>query len=182
MSLYGPKIHLPKVELPSPANPSWGMEKEKKIFVFGVLAIIIIVLLVMFLPPLTQGVADFFSNSINPAVQLSWNNVPLDKTKSIDRAEMSISFTNKDTATKDILYNFNYDREILYEMCVGALYDANQNAYIIQNVSQNEKRVLKCSFNTRPDKTVLTGSYTIEVASNIGNVKTTLEVITPSSK
>jgi hypothetical protein len=182
MSLYGPKIHIPKVEIPSPANPSWNLDKEKKILVFGVIAIIAILLIVFFLPPLTQWAGALFSNAINPAVQLSWSNVPLDKTKGLERAELTMSFTNKNNSTQDILFNFNYDKSLLYEMCVGALYDTTQNAYTIQNVAPGENRVLKCSFNTLPDTTVLTGSYTIEIASNIGNVKTTLEVITPSSK
>jgi hypothetical protein len=33
MSLYGPRINIPQVDIPTPSNPSWNFDKEKKLII-----------------------------------------------------------------------------------------------------------------------------------------------------
>lgn len=176
MSLYGPRINLPKVEIPIPST-SWNLDKEKKIAIGIIAAIIILALAVILLPPILQGAGDFVQSATNPAIQISWKNNPLDLTNGPQNAELILTLTNTSTKEQDITFNFTrYPNELII-FCPNSIFDANKAVYLIENVAPKEKRVFTCVIqkNRVP---VFTGDYTIELDTSLGKAKTTLQIIT----
>jgi hypothetical protein len=177
MSLYGPRINLPKVDIPSPSNPSWNLDKEKKILIFALIAIVIIVLMIFLVPPALQGINDFFSGALNPAVQVSWKNNPLDLTKEVKEAEMDVLITNTTKEIQNITFNITTPSQEIIIFCPNSIYDSNKSAYLLENVAIGDKRRVPCIVRRNPNESVFTGSYTIDIITSAGNTKTTLEII-----
>jgi len=177
MSLYGPRINLPKVEIPSPANPSWNLEKEKKFAIIIIAAIIVLILLIIFLPPAIQGFSEFLNNSMNPAVQVSWKNNPLDLTKEVKEAEMDLLITNTGKETKNITFSITTPSKEVIIFCPNSIYDTNNGNYLLENISPGDKRKIPCIVRRDSSESVFTGSYTITIDTSVGKIDTILEII-----
>ncbi len=168
MSLYGPKIRMPKVDMPNPGNPSWNLEKEKKIAIFIAAAIIIVIIAVFAVPYLLNGASGIIGN-IGEAngVSLSWNNNPLDLKKNpTEYATLTIEFTNTGKFEKTINFEIMNPYPELLDVC---------SADKLETMLPGDKRTVNCLF--RRNGEIFTGTYSIEVASNVGNAKTKLEII-----
>lgn len=168
MSLYGPRLRLPKMDIPSPSRPSWNLEKEKKIIVFAIAAIVIIVAILVIAPIIMNTIGSFWENATSPpSIQLAWKNNPLDLQKdSIASAELTISFTNTKKTDQNIYFTLNYPNSELLQFCPD---------YVLYNVAPEDKRTVTCLF--RRNGEIFTGTYSIEIQSNLGNAKTKLEVL-----
>jgi len=177
MSLYGPRINLPRIEIPSPANPSWNLEKEKKFAILIVAAIIVLILLVVFLPPIIQGATEYLNNSMNPAVQVSWKSNPLDLTKQVKEAEMDLLITNTGKETTSVTFNITTPSKEIIIFCPNSIYDANNSRYLLENISPGDKRKIPCIVRRDSSESVFSGSYTITIDTSIGKIDTVLEII-----
>ena len=177
MSLYGPRISLPKVNLPSPDSPSWNLDKEKKIII-GIIAIIAILFLIwLLLPVVLQGLSGFIENATNPAVQVSWKNNPLDLTKEVKEAEMDLIFTNTTKEQTNVTFNITTPSQEIIIFCPNSIYDTNKSAYLLENISPKDNRKVPCIIRRNSSESVFSGSYTIDITTSLGNTKTTLEII-----
>ena len=177
MSLYGPRINLPKVNLPSPNSPSWNLDKEKKIAIGVILAIIVLVLVWFLLPVAVQGFSAFIENATNPAIQISWKNNPLDLTKEVKEAEMDLIFTNTTKEQINVTFNISTPSQEIIIFCPNSIYDTNKSAYLLENIAPKDNRKVPCIVRRNSNESVFSGSYTIDITTNLGNTKTTLEII-----
>ncbi|MEI7961411.1 MAG: hypothetical protein WCI04_03670 [archaeon] len=167
MSLYGPKLRLPKVEIPNPSNPSWNLEKEKKLIIGIVVAVVLIALIVLFGPLLVNGTGEAFGNTLNPAMQISWKNNPVNlKTNPVDSAELTIEFINTTKERMDINFSLIYPNKEILEYCP---------KYYFEKVSPQDTRSVTCFVKRNGE--IYTGTYSIEIKSNLGNTTTKLEII-----
>ena len=177
MSLYGPKITLPKVDIPSPGRPSWNLEKEKKLVVIAAVVIIVIIALVLVVPILAQGASGFLDSAFNPSIQVNWKNNPLDLTKGATNAEMDLTIQNTTKETKTISFNITTPSKEIIVFCPNSIFDVNSGNYLLENVSAGDKREVPCLIRRNSNEPILTGSYTLSINTNLGNTKTSLEVV-----
>ncbi len=179
MSLYGPRIRLPKVEIPNPANPSWNLDKEKKILAIGAVIIVIIVLAVLFIPSAIQGISNTNFNIFpeEKGISVTWKDNPLDISKEVKQAEMDILITNRKTETLDAMFNVSTTSQEIIYICPNAIFDANKNMYILQNIAPGDTRKVPCIVRRNPDSAAFSGNYTINITSNLGDIKTVFELI-----
>jgi len=177
MSLYGPRINLPKVDIPSPISPSWNLDKEKKLALMVIVAIIVIALILFLLPPILSAVGEFFSTSMNPALNVSWKNNPLDLTKEIKEAQMELQITNTTKQVQNVTFNITTSSQEIIIFCPNSIFDTNKGAYLLENIAPNDKRKVPCIVRRNSAESVFSGSYTIEITSSLGNTRTILEVI-----
>lgn len=179
MSLYGPRLNLPKVDLPNPANPSWNLDKEKKLILFALIAIVIIALLVAVVPPLINSLSSISMPSFNPSVSVKWTNNPLDITQGVKEAQLDLILTNNTKSlAKEVLFNITTDSEEIVIFCPDSLYDINKSAYIVENLSPGDKRKIPCIVRRNAAASVFSGTYTLQVDTSMGNTATTFEIIT----
>jgi hypothetical protein len=178
MSLYGPRIHLPKVNAPIPGNPSWNMDKEKKLAIYLIIAVIIIVILYFAIPIVAQALTTGIDGLMNPALVVTWKNNPLNVTTQTKEAEMDLVFTNTKKEVQNVEFSINTSSEEIVYICPNAIYDTNKGAYILENLAPGDKRTVPCVVRRNPNSAVFSGSYTINVHTNLGDVKTNLEIIT----
>ena len=176
MSLYGPRINLPRVELP-PSGGSWNLDKEKKIAFFAIIAIVIVVLLVLFLPPILAGISEALNQSFNPAVTVSWKNNPLDLTAQVKEAQLDIIITNTTKENKDVTFNISTASQEIIIFCPETIYDSTKGAYLLTNIAPNDNRRIPCIVRRNPNTSVFTGLYSIDITTSLGNAKTTLEIL-----
>ncbi len=179
MSLYGPKLKLPKVELPSVSEgPSWNLDKEKKIAIYGA-AVVLILLAIFFLGPiLLNSIGNWLEEMLNPAVQVSWKNNPLDLTKGVYEADLDLLLVNTSkTEQKEVTFNITTNSNEVIIFCPNSIYDINKSAYTLENLSPGDKRKIPCIVRRNPNESVFTGSYTLDITTSLGNTKTILEII-----
>jgi len=177
MSLYGPRISLPKLDIPNPASPSWNLEKEKKLII-GIIALLIILGIIMFAGPvIVSTFSKFIENSLNPSVKVEWKNNPLDLTNGIREAELDLILVNTSEEIKEVTFNITTNSEEVIIFCPNSIYDSIRGAYILENLAPKDKRKIPCILRRNPDESVFTGTYTIDITTSMGNTKTTLEVI-----
>jgi hypothetical protein len=180
MSLYGPKLRLPKMEVPGISRgPSWNLEKEKQLFIYGAIAVLIIAIALLAGPTIITMITREIDSMLNPTIRVNWSNNPMDVTKGVKESEMELLITNT-TKEEQKLVAFNVttlsDEVIIF--CPPSLYDAEQKSYVLENLAQGDQRKVPCIVRRNPDSTVFTGSYTIEITTSLGNTKTNLEIIT----
>lgn len=179
MSLYGPKLNLPKVNLPDPSNPSWGLEKERKIIGSALIAIIIILLIFFLAPFLTEGIKEINLPNFNSSVNIVWRNNPLDITKEIKEAQLDLILTNN---TKDLiketLFNITTDSEEIIIFCPNSIYNPKKSAYIVENLSPQDTRKIPCIIRRNASTPVFSGTYTLKINTTLGNTTTKFEIIT----
>lgn len=167
MSLYGPKLRLPKVDIPTPGNPSWNMDKEKKWLLMIGIAIVIIVAAIFLGPIILNSAGEGLGNALSPALQISWKNNPLDlKTNPVDAAELTLTFNNTTKQDQNISFSLSYPNTEIIEYCP---------KYDFSNVAAGDTRTVTCFI--RRNGEIFTGTYSITVNSTLGNATTKLEVL-----
>lgn len=167
MSLYGPRLRLPKIDIPTPSNPSWNLDKEKKWIAAGIAVVIIAVLIILFGPMVINGISEALGNTLNPSLQINWKNNPLDlRTNPVDAAELTLNFKNNTKENQDVTFSINLPNEEIIPYCP---------TYHLETIAPEDERIVVCLF--RRSGEIFTGTYTVEINSNLGNTKTRLEVI-----
>jgi len=179
MSLYGPRLNLPKIDLPSPSNPSWNLDKEKKIIIGIGLLIVILFIVAIVGPIILNALSEISLNSFNPAVSVVWKNNPLDITQGIKEAQLNLVLTNNTKSLiKETLFNITTNSNEIIIFCPDSLYDANKSAYIVENLSPNDKRKIPCIIRRNASESVFSGTYTLNITTSLGNTNTNFEIIT----
>ncbi|OQA30735.1 MAG: hypothetical protein BWY55_00796 [archaeon ADurb.Bin336] len=179
MSLYGPKLRLPKIDLPDPSNPSWGFEKEMKIIGGALIAIVIIFLLVLLIPIITEWISGVELPSFNSSVNVVWRNNPLDITQGIKEAQLDLILTNNSKELiKETLFNITTDSEEIIIFCPNSIYKTEKSAYVIENLSPQDKRKIPCIVRRNASTPVFSGTYTLNINTTLGNTTTKFEIIT----
>ncbi|MFA6064310.1 MAG: hypothetical protein WCW44_01640 [archaeon] len=180
MSLYGPKIRLPKVDIPiaSGGGASWNLEKEKKIAIYAIIAIVVIAILWLAVPVIFTFLTSGLDSMLNPAVTINWRNNPLNITNGVREAELDLTLTNtsKEEQT-EVSFNITTNSNEIIIFCPNSLYDTNKGRYVLENIAPGDKRKIPCIIRRNPDASVFSGSYTLDVITSLGNVKTNLEII-----
>jgi hypothetical protein len=178
MSLYGPKINLPKVALPSSSGPSWNLEKEKKLAIYVIAAIVIIIGLWITAPIALSVLSGGIDSMLNPAAQINWKNNPLDLTKGIKEAELELTITNTTKEVQPIItFNITTPSNEIIIFCPPSLYSTEKQAFVLENLSPGDKRKVSCIVRRNSAESVFTGNYSLEINTSLGKTKTTLEVI-----
>jgi hypothetical protein len=179
MSLYGPRLNLPKVDLPSPANPSWNLDKEKKLIIGVLAALILIAIIIIIGPIILNALGSFTLPSFNPSIEVNWRNNPLDITQGIKEAQLDlILINNTKELIKETRFNITTDSEEIIIFCPNSLYDANKSAYLVENLSPEDKRKIPCIVRRNAAAAVFSGTYTLKINTTLGNTTTKFEIIT----
>ena len=161
MSIYGPKISLPKISLPGMPDMS-GLGGKTPI-ILGIIAIVLIVLLLLAFGP---GIAKSF----NPAIIVSWKENPLDlKSDVAKNAELNLVLVNTTEKMTDINLTVTTESNEILVIC----------PYLnFQNVEPSNNRQVTCIIRRNPNSTIFAGNYTLTITTNLGSTKTVLEVRT----
>ena len=155
MSVYGPKLELPEVKI-----PEIGLSPKMLV---GIILLIAIVLIGFIVVPQ-------FLESLNPAVQVSWANNPLDlKDNPTTPAELTVTLTNITKEKADLSFEVITDSEEIFIFCP-------YNSF--PNVEPKNSRKTTCIVRRNPDSVIFTGTYNLTIKSTLGEVGTTLEVKT----
>jgi hypothetical protein len=179
MSLYGPKLRLPKVDIPTPASgPSWNLEKEKKIALYAAIVIMVLVLLWFGLPIVFQFITSGLDSMLNPAVQVSWKNNPLNITNGVREAELDLTLINNTKLEQtQVSFNITTNSNEIIIFCPNSIYDLNKGEYTLSNIAPGDKRKIPCIIRRNPQESVFSGNYTLDITTSLGNTKTNLEII-----
>jgi hypothetical protein len=160
MSLYGPKIELPEL----PQLPEINFEVLKK----PIIAIVIILILSV----VVYGTITFLSGMGNPfsnPIGVAWNNNPLDLTKDgVYDAQLVLTLTNTTDSLTNITLDVTTNSTELIIFCPYQLFP---------NVSPGNSRKTTCIIRRDPKTAVFSGSYTINIKTNLGETNTTLNII-----
>lgn len=155
MSVYGPKLDLPKVELPE-------TNIDPRI-IAGVVLLLVLVISLIFVMPLINSV-------MNPAIKVSWSNNPLNlKERPTEPAELNLTLINN---TDEII---NLTLEVTTpsnEILVFCPYTS------FENVEAKKERQVKCLVRRNPDNLIFAGTYDLKIKTNLGETNTTLQVLT----
>ena len=161
MSIYGGKIHLPKISLPG--KPDGSAIKSKLPIIIGAIVVIIIVALLLMLG---SGLIE----SLNSSIGVSWKNNPLDlKDDSTHSAELNLVLTNTTDQVTDITLSVTTESDELIVFCPYTAFT---------KVEPNNNRQVTCIVRRNPQKNIFAGNYTLTIKTNLGETKTTLEVRT----
>lgn len=155
MSVYGPKIDLPRVELPE-------TNIDPKI-VAGVILLLVLLIVLFFVMPI-------ISQIMNPSIKVSWTNNPLNlKEKPTEPAELNLTLINNTeemlTLTLEVTTPSN-------EILVFCPYTS------FENVEPSKERQVKCLIRRNPDSLIFAGTYDLKIKTNLGETNTTLQVVT----
>lgn len=169
MSIYGGKLHLPKIFSRDPTIPSGdstgggpGIASKLPIIIGALLVIIVIILLIVFGPEMMK--------SLNPAISVSWKNNPLDlKDQSSNSAELNIVLVNTTDKITDITMEVTTESDELIVFCPYTAFT---------KVEPGNNRQVTCIVRRNPEKNIFAGNYTLTITTNLAEAKTTLEVKT----
>jgi len=179
MSLYGPRLNLPKIDLPSTSNPSWNLDKEKKLIIGAGLLILFLVIIAIIGPTILSTLNELITNSFNPSVEVIWRNNPLDIKQGVKEAQLDLVLTNNTKSLiKETYFNITTDSEEIIIYIPDSLYDANKSAYLVENLAPNDKRKIPCIVRRNSAATVFSGTYTLKINTTLGNTTTNFEIIT----
>lgn len=159
MSVYGPKIGVPS--MPSVSLPKLGKKGLLAIAII-VIAILVAAALVISWPSITKA--------MNPHISVSWKNNPLDLLGDFSKsAELGITLNNTTEVKKDINLDVTTDSQELIIFCPDKLFE---------NVEPGNSRNVTCIVSRNPNEKIFTGSYTIDIKTNLGTAQTTLQINT----
>jgi hypothetical protein len=155
MSVYGPKINLPKVELPETnIDPKiiWGI-------------VLLVVLLVLFFV-----VVPVIGQMMNPPIRVSWTNNPLNlKEKPSEPAELNLTLINNTDEMITLNLEVTTPSNEILVFCPYVLFE---------NVESGKERQVKCLIRRNPDSLIFAGTYDLKIKTNLGETNTTLQVVT----
>jgi hypothetical protein len=161
MSLYGPRIELPEL----PQLPEINLESIKK--PLSIIAIIILILIIIY------GMSIMFSgkgvNLFSNHLKVDWINNPLDLTKN-GTYESQLIITLKNTTDKltDITLDITTDSEELIIFCPYKVFPT---------VAPGNDRKATCIVRRDPKLAIFSGSYTIQIKTNLGETTTILNIV-----
>ena len=158
MSIYGPKIRLPKISLPHPHLPK--LNKKKAMPIVMIIALIILIGLVFMVADL-----DFGSST-----KVSWKNNPLNlKDDMAQYAELEINLTNTLKETTDLTLEVTSESNEIIIFCPDKIFP---------NVSTGNQRQTTCIVRRNPNEKIFSGTYSLNITTNLGSTKTDLIVNT----
>ena len=169
MSIYGGRLHLPKIfsrdNAGVPAEPSGSgpdIKAKLPMIIGALLVIIVIILLIVFGPGMMK--------SLNPPISVYWKNNPLDlMDDATQSAEMNIVLVNTTDKISDITLEVTTESKELIVFCPYTAFT---------KVEPGNNRQVTCVIRRDPNERIFAGNYTLTVKTNLGEVKTTLEVRT----
>jgi len=158
MSIYGPKIRLPSISLPNIRIPK--LNKKKAMPIVMILALIVLISMIFMM-------ADF---SFNPHIKVNWTNNPLYlKGDASQYAELEITLINSLESTADITLEVTTESSEIIIFCPDSKFP---------NVASQNQRQTTCILRRNPNEKIFPGNYTINITTNLGEAKTTLEIRT----
>lgn len=157
MSIYGPRIRLPQINIPEiPIKvPEIGLKT-----IIGILLIILIISTILF----------FVMNPIqlNQHITTQWKNNPLNLEKNLENySELKIILLNDTKETQDLTLIVQTESNELMIDCPDKEFP---------RVAPNHKRETICTIIKNPFEKIFTGTYQIKINTNLGETTTTLEV------
>jgi hypothetical protein len=154
MSIYGPRISLPKFKMPKITMPA---KKGAIKIVAGILIMLIIIFVLT------------FALTYNPTIQVAWSQNPIDLKEENSITTLYLTLINSTDLTQDISLEVTTNSEELIIFCPDKYFE---------NVSPGNRRETSCLIRRNPDKKIFAGDYTIEIKTNLGETKTILGVRT----
>ncbi len=156
MSIYGPRLRLPKISLPiSLAMPKLGLKT--------LLILLSLILLIATITFFVSTPIDFSQH-----ITVYWNNNPLNlKENQATSAELKLIILNDSKETQNIMLEVNSESSELIIFCPDKSFP---------NVAQNHKRETTCIIRRNPNEKIFAGTYKINIITNLGKTSTTLEI------
>ncbi len=172
MSLYGPKFGLPKIKLPEvkfPLGKKSEMPSDKEYLKPALIVLAVLVVIVLFFIILEN--TDFQPPEVNfsSAIEYTWKNNPLDLTKKpYENSVLELKLTNNTKELGDISLEILKDSDYLIVDCQEKFFPS---------VSAGNYRKTICNIMPDPKFPIYAGTYTINIKTNFGEKKATLEII-----
>jgi uncharacterized membrane protein len=155
MSVYGPKLDLPKIELPE-------TNIDPKI-IAGVILLIVLVIAFIFVSPI-------INQTLNPAIKVSWTNNPLNlKERPTEPAELNLILINNTEQMLTLTLEVNTPSNEIVVFCPYTSFE---------NVAAGKERQVKCLIRRNPDSLIFAGTYDLKIKTNLAETSTTLQVVT----
>jgi len=98
-----------------------------------------------------------------------WKNNPLDLTSSTQYAELNLTFMNTSKDTTDLTLNVTSESSEIIIFCPDSQF---------LNVSSQNQRQTTCLVRQNPNVKTSSGTYFINIKTNLGNAQTVLNIIT----
>jgi uncharacterized membrane protein len=155
MSIYGPKIRIPSFRLPKISIP------KPEVSFKGISLILIIILII-------ATIAFLFSTpiSFNNHIGVYWVNNPLDLREETN-AELHLSIINTGETTQNISLSVTTESNELIIFCPDKEFP---------NVASQNKRETTCIIRRNPNTKIFSGTYLINIQTNIGSAQTSIEI------
>ena len=158
MSIYGPKIRLPNLSLPKIRIPK--LNKKKAMPIVMILALIILIIMIFMM-------ADF---NFGSHIKVNWTNNPLYlKGDASQYAELELTLVNLQENTTNITLDVTSESSEIIIFCPDSKFP---------NVASQNLRKTTCIIRRNPNEKIFPGNYTINIKTNLGDAKTTLEIKT----
>ncbi len=157
MSIYGPKIRIPKPSMPNISIPKVKIN-------FKVVGIILILILAIATITFISSIILSFDNHIG----IAWTNNPLYlKDNSTSNAELKLTIVNNTDSLQTISLNVSTESKELIIFCPDSSFP---------NVAPENKRETTCIIRRNPSEKIFSGTYQLLITTNLGSAKTTLEI------
>ena len=161
MGLYGPRFSLPS--LPDLPKPNLETMKRPLLAIIGLLVILAIAYVAI--PMISNAGTGLFSNHTG----VGWINNPLDLTHDgVYEADLLLTLTNTTDTLTTITLDVTSDSSELIIFCPYKTFP---------NVAPGNSRKTTCLIRRDPKLAIFSGSYTINVETNLGKTNTVLQVI-----
>ena len=155
MSIYGPKIRMPSFRLPKISMP-------KPEISFKGISLILVIILVIATIVFLLSTPISFNNQIN----VYWVNNPLDL-KEETNSELHLSLINTEETTQDISLLVTTESQELIIFCPDAEFP---------KVAPGHERETICIIRRNPNVKIFSGTYMINIQTNIGSAQTSIEI------
>ncbi|MFA5763297.1 MAG: hypothetical protein WC915_00620 [archaeon] len=157
MSIYNKKFKLPKIKLAMPQIPIPNLNARA----LGIALILIIILATIFF---------IASNPVilNNHILISWTNNPLSLTdNSTQNAELHLTLINTSKTMQNISLEVTSNSQEIIIFCP-------DNEF--PNVASGNRRETACVIRKNPAQKVFSGTYEINIKTNLGEATTSLEI------
>ena len=161
MSIYDRGFNLPELKMPNFSKIKLPKPKDA-IQLAGIIIIIILII--------TTGLF-LISTPINLSqhINVTWKNNPLSLSDNLaQNAELLLIITNNTEMTENINLNVTTESKEILVFCPDQQFP---------NVAPGHKRSTTCLIRRNPNEKIYSGTYQINIKTNIGSTNTTLEVI-----
>jgi hypothetical protein len=161
MSIYDGRFNIPQLKLPDFSRIKMPKPKDA-IQIFGMIIIVILVIAtILFL--MTTPI------NLNQHINVNWKNNPLSLSNNLtENAELQLIITNNTDNTENINLSVTTESNEIIIFCPDQKFP---------NVAPGHKRLTTCLIRRNPKEKIYSGTYQINIKTNIGLTNTTLEVI-----